>query len=120
MAYDLHIVRTKDWLNAEDHPITKGDVDQLVTADPELAWSTTDWIDLRVGRKTVPTRFFMILWNDAPCFWWYLNEIRCDGPSAEQVGKMVEMAEDLKAHVIGDDGAEYRPNSWQATYRGES
>lgn len=40
MAYDLHLVRTSDWLDAADAPITKADVDALILADAELSWST--------------------------------------------------------------------------------
>ena len=46
MAYDLHIVRTEDWTDAASAPITRQDVDALIAADSELAWSTTDSVDM--------------------------------------------------------------------------
>jgi hypothetical protein len=119
MAYDVHIVRTETWFDAESEPITKPQVDALIAADPELAWSTRDWVGMRDGRGRKVTRYYAILWKGQPCFWWYRYEIRCCGPSEEQVGKMVELAAKLKANVIGDDGEAYRPATWRAVYRGE-
>src|SRR5262249_1359776 len=36
---DVHVIRTDHWLNADDDPITKAQVDDLLAADPELAWA---------------------------------------------------------------------------------
>ena len=36
MGYDVHIVRTEDWLDAAEEPIALEEVDAVVTADPEL------------------------------------------------------------------------------------
>ena len=119
MSYDVHIVRTDNWLDSESDPITKPQVDALIAADPELAWSTNDWVDMRHGRGKKATRYYMILWKGRPCFWWYRHEITCSGPSEEQVGKMVEMAAKLGANVLGDDHEAYHPATWRAVYRGE-
>jgi hypothetical protein len=86
MAYDLHIVRTESWLDAASDPLTKEQVDELIAADPELSWSTADWLDMRDGRGKKVTHYFMMQWNGVSCFWWYRHEIRCAGPSEEQVG----------------------------------
>src|ERR1044071_8446048 len=106
MAYDLHIVRTENWLDASTSPITKSDVDALIAKDPELAWSTTDYVDMSDGAGTV-TRYWMITWRGKSCFWWYLDQIRCSGPNDEQVAKLVQMARTLKAFAVGDDGELY-------------
>lgn len=47
MAYDLHLVRTSNWLDAADAPVTKEDVDALLLSDAELAWSM-DYIDIKL------------------------------------------------------------------------
>jgi hypothetical protein len=107
MAYDVHIVRTDSWLDAARDPITRPQVDALIASDSELAWSTDDWVDMSDDDGKV-TRYFAILWNGEPCFWWYRNRIECAGPSREQLAKMVEMAVELHANVIGDDGEAYR------------
>jgi len=59
MAYDLHIVRTKDWTEAASAPITKQDVDSLIAVDSALAWSTTDYVDM-ADQAGVSTRYYMM------------------------------------------------------------
>jgi hypothetical protein len=59
MGYDLHIIRTKTWADASSAPITKSDVDALIDADPELAWSKSDYVDMSDDAGGV-TRYWMI------------------------------------------------------------
>lgn len=106
MAYDLHIVRTEDWMQAASAPITKPDVDALIAADSELAWSTTDYVDMADAGR-VSTRYFMITWRGQPCFWCYRDQIQCSGPDEAQISKLVQMSRVLRARVFGDDGEEY-------------
>ena len=106
MAYDLHIVRTKDWTMAADKPVTKQDVDALIGSDGELKWSTTDYVDMK-GATGAVTRYWMIAWRGQPCFWWYRDQIQCSDPDHAQQAKLVGMADALDALVMGDDGEEY-------------
>jgi hypothetical protein len=106
MAYDLHIVRTKNWLEASRAPITKSDVDALIAGDSELAWSTTDYVDMSDDAGAV-TRYWMITWRGESCFWWYRDQIQCSGPDEAQVSKLVQMARGLGAYAVGDDGETY-------------
>lgn len=105
MPYDLHIVRTDDWLDAKNSPITREDIDKVIRSDPELEWSSVDYVDMKEGADIV--RFFLIKWNGYPCFWWYRDQITCASPDEQRIAKLVEMAEKLKANVIGDDGEKY-------------
>jgi hypothetical protein len=106
MAYDLHIVRTKDWTQASVTPINKGEVDDLVASDPELEWSTKDYVDMNDDAGK-PTRYFMICWHGRPCFRWYRHTIECSSPDERQQLKMIKMARTLGAFVVGDDGERY-------------
>ena len=106
MAYDLHIVRTKDWAEAASKPITKQDVDALIAADPELAWSTDDYVEM-ADDAGVTTKYFMITWQGQPCFWWYRDQIQCSGPDEAQQEKLVRIARALNAYAVGDDGEHY-------------
>jgi len=106
MAYDLHVVRTQNWLEASSAPVTKQDVDALIAGDPELGWSTTDYVDMS-DDAGVATRYYMITWRGAPCFWWYRDEIRCADPDEAQQSKLVQMAQALDAFAVGDDGEIY-------------
>src|SRR5215475_8607032 len=102
MAYDLHIVRTKNWLQASNSPINWADVDALVAGDSELAWSTTDYVDMK-DKAGVVTRYYMINWRGQPGFWWYQDQILCSSPDQAQHSKLVQMARALDAFVVGDD-----------------
>src|SRR5260370_20229630 len=106
MAYDMHIVRTKEWLNASTAPITKEDVNALIASDPELEWSTSDYVDMRDDTGAV-TRYFMIRWRSASCFWWYRDQIQCSGADESQQLKIAQIARALNAYAVGDDGERY-------------
>lgn len=118
MAYDLHIVLTDDWTDAAEQPITRERVDALIAADPELAWSTEDFVDMADAPGGEVTRYFAILWRGAPAFLWMAGEITCSSPNAAQVEKMVELASALGAHVMGDDGEVYEPDTWRELISG--
>jgi hypothetical protein len=106
MAYDLHIVRTEDWTQSSRTPITKQEVNDLISNDPELEWSKTNYVDM--NEKTgVTTRYYMICWRGSPCFWWYRDKIECSRPDEAQKLKLTTMARGLHAFVVGDDGEQY-------------
>jgi hypothetical protein len=67
MSYDIHIVRTDSWLDSAENPITKSQVDELIASDPQLTWSTDDWVDMSDDDGQV-TRHFFIIWNGEPCW----------------------------------------------------
>ena len=106
MGYDLHVVRTEQWADADRDPILKSEVDALFASDSSLSWSTTDYVDMREDDGTI-CRYFLINWNGVPTFWWYRSEITCKNPDDRHVLKLVEIADALGAHVIGDDGERY-------------
>jgi hypothetical protein len=106
MSYDLHVVRTEDWTESASKPITKQDVDALIAADSELAWSTTDFVDMK-DETGASVRYYMINWRGRPCFWWYRDQIQCSNPDEAQIAKLVQMARALNAHAVGDDGETY-------------
>lgn len=106
MSYDLHIVRTKNWLDAASNPISKQEVELLIAEDSELEWSSSDYVDMNDGNGAI-TRYFMINWQGIPCFWWYSDQILCSGPDDAQMVKMVDMARAIDAFVVGDDGEIY-------------
>jgi hypothetical protein len=106
MAYDLHIVRTRDWTQSSRTPITKQEVDDLIANDSELEWSKSDYVDM--NQKTeATTRYYMICWRGSPCFWWYRDRIECSSPDETQRLKLTKMARTLHALVVGDDGERY-------------
>jgi hypothetical protein len=106
MSYDLHVVRTENWLDASEMPISKQDVDALIRDDSELEWSKDDYVDMK-DEKGVITRYFLINWKSSPCFWWYRDQIRCSNPDKAQQIKLIKIAHLLHAYAIGDDHERY-------------
>jgi hypothetical protein len=105
MPYDLHVVRTSNWLEAATNPITRAEVDRLIQSDPELEWSSSDYVEMKQEGGT--SRFYMITWNRRSCFLWYQDQITCATPDDEQAQKLIGIAERLRANVVGDDGEQY-------------
>jgi hypothetical protein len=106
LGYDIHIVRTKDWLNASSHPITKEEVDVAISNDPELAWNTSDYMHTVNGSGSA-NRYDVITWNGVPSFWWHDNQVVCKTPNETQIIKLVRLAQLLGAYCVGDDGERY-------------
>lgn len=106
MGYDLHIVRTEDWFDANTNPITKEEVNQTVASASDLSWSSTDFIEL-MNEDGSNSRYYAINWEESPVFIWIKYEIKCSNPSNDQIIRMVELANQLNAHVVGDDGEKY-------------
>jgi hypothetical protein len=101
MSYDLHVVRTPDWLNAATFPVALEDVNHVIENDPQLEWSQSDYVDMN------GVRYYMINWEGNPCFWWYRDQIIGASPDEHRTIKLVEIAELLNAYVIGDDSERY-------------
>ena len=102
----VHIIRAERWQDAATEPITKEDVDALIAKDPELAWEKYDQITASV-RTRVPNRPFTIVWRGESCFWWQRHAIRSESPNETHLAKMIDMAIELDANVVGGDGTEY-------------
>jgi hypothetical protein len=106
VAYDLHVVRAVHWTDASEAPITKSEVDAIIEADSELAWSSSHFVQMKDHEGAV-ANFYMIAWKGVPCFWWYRDQLLCSSPNDAQVVKLVRIAAALGAHVVGDDGERY-------------
>lgn len=106
VGYDLHIVRTLDWLKAWEAPITFAEVERAVQGDSELSFSDTDGFDTK-SEDGVFRRNPAIVWKGGPFCWWDRDEIRCKNPLEPMIVKLIQMARALNAYVIGDDGERY-------------
>lgn len=106
MAYDLHVVRTADWVDAATNPISKDEVDHLITSDPTLAWSDRDFVEMK-SEAGETTRYWMIERNGVSCFYWYRDQIVGSGMDEVQIGKLLRIAAALNAFLMGDDGERY-------------
>ena len=106
MGYDLHIVRTLNWVDAADAPITRDEVSRLIDSDADLEWSALDYLSMKLEDGQIE-RFPLINWRGHPCFWWYQDQITVSSPNEAQIAKAIRVASALNAYAIGDDGERY-------------
>lgn len=105
MPYDLHVVKTERWTDAARKPITWDEVNRLIASDPDLEWSTADYVEMK--ENDVTTRYYLICWQGRPCFWWYRDQITCATPDEAQTLKLIDIAGQLGGQVVGDDDERY-------------
>jgi len=107
MGYELHIVRTRDWHEVEQKPITKSEMERIVANDPELSWSTDNSIQTPYGTLEVKGHHGILL-RDKPSMSWHSGRVSNKNPSNAEIIKMIEIAALLDAIVIGDEGELYQ------------
>ena len=108
MGYDLHIVRTRSWLDAQRVPITNADVDTLITRDADYAWSTSDVLDIRDHETGEERRQWSLEWRGEFLAWWDRGELSSKSPDEVQALRLLRLADALGAMVVGDDDELYR------------
>ena len=111
LGYDLHIVRTRLWVDAADKPILKAEVDALVAGDRDPGWSTSDYIEtsnpVTGDSIRITARHPTITLKGDSCFWYQGTSMTCKNPSEFILIKMVQMARALNAMVVGDEDELY-------------
>jgi hypothetical protein len=106
MGYDLHVVRTEDWLDASQNPIGLDEVQAAVAVDSELSLDADQFVAMS-DAKGRTHRYPIVSWRGRPIFWWYQDQLISSSPTEAVVGKLLQIAERLGARVIGDDGELY-------------
>ena len=101
MGYDLHITRAADWTEAESAPITSEEWLTYVEADPELRLAGYNGPHFAVwsGQSRHPD----------PWFDWSDGRVHTKNPDPPLIEKAIQIAEQLGARVVGDDGERYLP-----------
>lgn len=99
MGWELHIVRTENWFDSSNDPITSEEWLQLVDNDEELS------IDNNNGD-------FFAIWRapqaqDEPWLDWEVGRIYTKQPSEALYCKMLQIASKLDAVVVDDDDHKY-------------
>ena len=99
MGYDLHITRASDWTEAEAVPITSEEWLAFVEADPELrlAGYNGSYFALWSGKSRYPD----------PWFDWSRGRVHTKNPDPPLIEKAIQIAGQLGARVVGDDGERY-------------
>lgn len=104
MGYDLHITRADDWTKSRERPITEAEWLAVITSDPEL----------RPSESNERNGLIAAFWTGYPesrtgsdCFYLKYGRITEKNPDKTVIRKMVEIARELDARVLGDDDEEY-------------
>ena len=108
MGYALHVTRSSDRSEAFNNPITNGEVDALVAADPALQRSSMNTMSVGNPPVIITTKGDFLEWKGVFCFSYWEGEIKCSNPDEPHIRKLIEIASKLNARVVGDDGEEYK------------
>ena len=98
-GYDIYLQRDGGAIPWEDW-------DEAVRSDPEMELSDAEWICSNSDAR----RSHAAVWSErgsGPFFWYQRGRVRVSNADAEQRQKAVELANQLEARVVGDDGEDY-------------
>ena len=98
MGYDLHITRAQDWSQTSGQEITEAEWRSIIDEDPSLTPSS----DLGEGCASWKTPYGAAGW-----LCWSNGQLYSKAPDPEMLGKMLDIAKQLGAHVQGDEGELY-------------
>ena len=107
-GYNLYITRAESWLDAADQAITEAEWHAVVAGDPSLTINTASYVDQKVGgiiKRTHPVEWSGS--SDGNAFWYDGGAIECKNPTELWRRKMVELAAQLSARVLGEEDEEY-------------
>jgi hypothetical protein len=109
MGYNLYITRAASWLDRAEHPISDGEWQSIIAADPTLVINESDYSDHAGADGHVQT-IHPVEWtasDDDNCLWYGDGAIECKNPSPMWIAKMVDIARQLDARVLGEEDEQY-------------
>ena len=108
MGYDLHVVKTRSWVDAWRDPVTRDELEGWIALDPDLSWSAEDWHDRKDKATGKVVRTALVEWRGEYLGWFQDGEISSKNPDEALVFKLLSLAKKLGAMVVGDDDELYR------------
>ena len=113
MGYDVHITKAKEWLGSKRTPILESEWLALVSADETLEVDIQSYSG-RDSEDGTSRRQHPVMWlahtdpqGDHPSFWYEDGRIFRKNPDDPTLKKMIEIARQLDAKVLGDEEEEY-------------
>ena len=115
MGYDVHITRADDWTESQTRPIALDEWTGYITSDPEMRLDNSAEADVE-GNVISYENEGLAVWTEysghgvnGNMAWFDYREGRIvvKNPDEEILGKMKQIAEELKGRVIGDEGERY-------------
>lgn len=109
MGYELYITRADFFWEAQEHPITEDEWLATAGADSDLQRDTSSYLLYETATGDVKRTHPWILEGhpDRPPFWFRNGAIFTTNPDAPTIAKMVTLAKNLNAQVIGEEGETY-------------
>jgi hypothetical protein len=116
MGYELHIVRSEQWFDSKDEPITLEDWRAYVAGDQEMIMEGTAEEPIQGGGSIAYSNPGLAVWarysghgRNGNKAWLDHREgrISVKNPDREITLKMLKIAAALDARVVGDDGEDY-------------
>ena len=103
MGYELHITRAREWSMSSNAPIPREQWDAVCSASAalELAGSVT------FGGEVFEVFELAGEGASGASLHWYEGRVDVSGASDEHVPALVDLAMQLDAQVLGDDGERY-------------
>jgi hypothetical protein len=107
----LHITRGKHWTDSDASPIAQSDWERLVGSDPDLEMTGVAEADTPDGTLRYENRGLAV-WRRHPSgenVWFDFRQGRVvvKNPDEATIEKMLAVARELGARVVGDDGEAY-------------
>ena len=102
MGYSLYITRREPWQDEEGPQIPLSDWRRIVESDADLAWEPALGDNVAVWTATTVA--------DPPWLAWDQGQIESKYPNEQFIRKMFELARQLDALVVGDDGEHCGPD----------
>ena len=109
MGYEIYVTRADSHLDTQQHPIPEVEWLAVSSRDASLCVSTHDYLDHRSADGRIE-RVYPWRWTahpDKPPLWFIEGALRAKSPDKSTVSKLVQLAHELGARVIGEDGEEY-------------
>lgn len=101
MVYDVHVTRAADWVDSERMPLPLSDLRTVVATQSDLrvvARGVLNDHDLYALVDGIPATLGL----------WTAGEIVVREPGPWHLARAAQLAQGLRAYVIGDDGQRYR------------
>lgn len=99
MGYSLYITRREHWYEEGGPEIALPEWQRIVESDESLAWEPALGDHVAVWTTTTL--------DDPPWLGWDQGQIESKYPDTQFIRKLFELASQLDARVVGDDGEQY-------------
>jgi hypothetical protein len=115
MGYDLHITRAAHWTESDSQPITLDEWLGYIASDPEM--SLDNYAEAQVGNEVLRyDNEGLAVWTaysghglagNMAWFDYQRGSVVVKNPDEEIIRKMKQIAQQLHASVIGEEGERY-------------